>query len=290
MQQSSIFIPEDTFTPFDTGLLRPEDCSLFQQMVWKRHSEYRRPFPWRDHIDPYHILVSEVMLQQTQTERVTKKFAEFIACMPTIYDLASAPKAILLSTWQGMGYNRRALWLQEAAQRICSEHDGRIPEIPAVLRTFKGIGPNTAGSICAFAFNLPTVFIETNIRTVFLHYYFPNQHAISDAQLLPLITQTVDHTAPREWYYALMDLGVALKKLHKNPSRRSAHYTQQSRFEGSDRQIRGAILRIMTEFHRISRQELMGLLPCDETRAERILQALVAEQFLTLNNDVILFR
>lgn len=236
---------------------------------------------WRETIDPYAIVVSEIMLQQTQTERVAKKYPEFLTIFPTFTILAQAPLADLLRTWQGMGYNRRAIALQKIAVRVMNEFDGILPSNPETLTTFPGIGPNTAGSICAFAFNVPTIFIETNIRSVFLHHFFPGKKNVHDRELLPLIKQTLDLKNPRDWYYALMDYGVYLKKLHPNPSRRSTHHTKQTKFEGSDRQIRGKILRVLLKHPSLTLKKLLQEFPlADHERAERLAHTLKEEGFI----------
>ena len=205
----------------------------------------KRHFPWRDVENPYYVFVSEVMLQQTQTHRVIDKFAQFIEAFPTVYDLAAAPLGAVLFVWQGLGYNRRGKFLHQAACIIVARHNGIIPDDPRLLVELPGIGSATAASIAAFAYNKPTVFIETNIRAVYIHSFFPNQEKVADSELIPLIAQSVDQLNPRQWYYALMDYGVMLKKTHQNPSRKSKHHTTQSPFEGSIRQVRGAVLRVM---------------------------------------------
>lgn len=257
------------------------EIKKFHQTIHDFYNQNRRDFAWRSTTNPYRILVSEIMLQQTQTERVKIKYVEFLKAFPNFKALAEAPLAKLLSVWQGMGYNRRALSLQHTAQRVINEFKGKLPSDPNILITLKGIGPNTAGSIAAFAFNSPTIFIETNIRTVFIYYFFPNKKEIHDDELLPLIEQTLDKTNPREWYYALMDYGVHLKKMYKNPSRRSIHHTKQSKFEGSDRQIRGAILKIVLEKQKIPHQGLYKLLhQFEKEKIKRILEQLLQEGFI----------
>jgi A/G-specific adenine glycosylase len=200
--------------------------------------------------------------------------------------LAEAPLSDVLRAWQGLGYNRRAIALQTIAKRVINEFGGRLPNNPEMLETFPGIGPNTAGSICAFAFNAPTVFIETNIRAVFLHHFFPEQEKIHDRGLLPLVDITLERERPREWYYALMDYGVHLKKLHRNPSRRSAHYTKQSTFEGSHRQLRARLLRQITERGHLSLADLVDLnKEREEAEIARALSALEREHFIAGAND-----
>jgi A/G-specific adenine glycosylase len=253
----------------------------FQKIIYAFYKKNRRVFAWRNTTDPYKILVSEIMLQQTQTSRVEKKYAEFIKKFPNFKSLAQASLKELLQVWQGMGYNRRALQLQVIALHVITNYKNKLPADPAILQTFKGIGPNTAGSICAFAFNQPVVFIETNIRTVFIHHFFKDKKDIHDKHLLPLIEQTIDSKNPRVWYYALMDYGVYLKKTFPNPSRRSLHHTTQSKFVGSDRQIRGNILKILLKKSPSTKtQILVCLKSCDKKRVEKILHDLVEEKFI----------
>lgn len=201
--------------------------------------------PWRETRDPYHIVVSEVMLQQTQVDRVVKKYPEFIAAFPSFKVLAQAPLIKILRVWAGMGYNRRALYMRQIARRIAREGGGILPSSPEVLETLPGVGPATARSIAAFAFNAPVAFIETNIRSVFIHEFFPDRRTVKDIEIMPLVRETVDMRNSREWYYALMDYGAMLKTQARDLNRRSAHHAKQSKFAGSNRQLRGKILKIL---------------------------------------------
>ena len=215
----------------------------FQSMILDFYRQEGRSFPWRETRDPYAILVSELMLQQTQTERVVPKYQAWLEAFPTAADLAAAPFPQVLAAWSGLGYNRRAGYLQSACRQVVQELGGVFPSTAKELQRLKGVGAYTAGAVAAFAFNRPEVFIETNIRSVYLFFFYPDQEKVSDAQLMPLIQATVYHQDPRRWYYALMDYGAALKKSTANPNRQSRHYSRQSRFEGSLRQARGAIVR-----------------------------------------------
>jgi len=243
----------------------------FRDKVYDYYRNHGRDLPWRNTSDPYRILVSEIMLQQTQVARVLEKYEEFIHTFPTIDSLARARLRDILKVWQGLGYNRRALALKKAAEVVVGHHDGKIPACIDSLRALPGIGNTTAHAICAFAFNEPTVFIETNIRTAFIYRFFRNSHKVRDREILPLVAQTLDAENPRIWYHALMDYGAALKKKHANPSRSSAHYQKQSPFEGSNRQIRGAILRALVEKPKVYEGELVKAIPF---RAEAVMQNL----------------
>lgn len=219
-----------------------KDIEIFQSLVWEYYHENYRPMPWREDPSGYNVLVSEIMLQQTQVPRVIVKFEEFMKAFSTIHDLAEAPLSQVLMVWKGLGYNRRAKFLHEAAKQIVSDFDGRIPTEHKDLVSLKGIGPNTAGAIQAYVYNQPVIFIETNIRRVFIHHFFQDKVGVEDKELLPLIESALPKDNPREWYWALMDYGTYLKSIVPNPNRRSKHYTKQSKFEGSRRQLRAQIL------------------------------------------------
>jgi A/G-specific adenine glycosylase len=227
----------------NSGTLSPTDISTFQKTILDHYHANPRPMPWRTTQDPYNILVSEIMLQQTQVERVKAKYAEFLSGFPTFKDLAAASLTDVLLIWQGLGYNRRAIALKRCAEEIVNRYGGQFPHKIDELESLPGIGPYTARAVAAFAFGIAEPFIETNIRTVFIHYFFQGRDKVNDREIMPLVAATLDRQNPREWYYALMDFGVLLKQLHPNPGRRSRHHAQQSRFEGSNRQLRSRLLR-----------------------------------------------
>jgi A/G-specific adenine glycosylase len=243
---------------------------------------------WRHTTDPYRILVSEIMLQQTQVGRVATKFPEFIAAFPDFPALAAAPLPAVLAVWQGMGYNRRAISLKKCAEQIVEEHNGCLPADPRRLAELPGIGPATAASVCAFAFNLPVVFVETNIRRVYIHLFFGDRERVADSEILPLVERTLDQKNPRVWYWALMDLGAMLKRTVPNPNRRSSHYTRQAPFAGSDRQLRGMILRQLLRRRHVQRDAVIRALPADPGRSSRIIDALLTEGVLRYDSDGLL--
>lgn len=263
--------------------LNDEQVQAFRMIIYDYYAGHKRSFAWRDVESPYCIVVSEIMLQQTQTDRVMKKYEEFLEAFPTLASLAAASIDKVIAVWQGLGYNRRALALKAFAERVMVDYGGDIPQNPEQLVTFKGIGPNTAGSICAFAFHKPTIFIETNIRAVYIHHFFPHMDEVHDRTIMPLLAQTLDEKNPRQWYYALMDYGVMLKKTHKNPSRKSKHYTKQSKFEGSDRQVRGAILKLLVQEKSLAEDEFCDLIPRTPDKVKLILQDLLSEGFIRLH-------
>jgi A/G-specific adenine glycosylase len=265
----------------NTEGLSPGLIVQFRELVYDHYQHHGRQLPWRATSTPYQVLVSEVMLQQTQVDRVVPKFIAFMNRFPDVASLAAAPLPDLLTAWQGLGYNRRAMALQRAAQEILASHGGTVPADIAALTELPGIGPYTAGAIAAFAYNQPTAFIETNIRAVFLHYFFAGQEQVPDRELLPLVTATLDQHQPRHWYNALMDLGAALKKVHANPARRSAHHSRQSSFHGSDRQLRGQILKLLLAEGNITSAALAKRYPAAKERLPGIIQQLINEGFIT---------
>ena len=218
---------------------------FFVKTVWDYYKKNKRAMPWRDDISPYSIFISEVMLQQTQVSRVLIKYPLFIRAFPDFKSLAKANTSSLLSAWQGMGYNRRALYLRRSAQIIIEKHSGVLPEDPEVLDGLPGIGYATACSIVAFAYNKPVVFIETNIRRVFIHHFFSNKTDIADRDILPLVEKTLDKKNPREWYWALMDYGAYVATQVENPNKKSKQYVKQKKFEGSVREVRGGVLKLL---------------------------------------------
>lgn len=260
------------------------NISDFQKLIWDFYAQNKRSMPWRESTDPYWILVSEIMLQQTQVSRVTPKFQDFIAAFPSIEELASASLQDVLLAWSGLGYNRRARYLWLAAQQINTEHGGHVPNNPAMLEKLPGIGPNTAGAILAYGFNQPVVFIETNIRSVYLHYFFPDKSAVDDKELIPLIQQSLSIENPREWYWALMDHGAYIKSVNANPSRFSKHYARQSTFEGSRRQLRGRILKQLTNGS-MPKTQLVKLL--EDERTESVLTELHKEKLINIKNGIV---
>jgi A/G-specific adenine glycosylase len=220
------------------------------------------------------------MLQQTQTSRVLQKFGPFIEAFPSFADLAAAPLGEVLAAWQGLGYNRRGLFLHRAAQQVMERYAGILPDDPTLVDDLPGIGTATAASICAFAFNRPTPFIETNIRSVYIKIFAGNRDDIDDKLLLPLVERTLARDRARDWYYALMDYGVMIKKECGNPNRRSRQYAQQSRFEGSDRQIRGEIMRFLLAKKRTHAVEICRHFSVSSERVLHILTALCDEGLL----------
>ncbi len=269
---------EEIYSQYRTHGLTPEVISAFQAVIRDYYQEHKRIFPWRETIDPYHILVSEFMLQQTQTSRVVEKYIEFLTAFPNVFQLARSPFREVLRVWQGLGYNRRALALHKTAGELVERYQGRVPDDPILLRALPGIGEYTAAAVMAIAFNKPAVVMDTNIRTVYLYFFFRETETVSKHEIVPVIEATLDRDAPREWHYALFDYGAMLKRDNKDAE--AGKRRKQSAFQGSDRELRGKILRMLLDTEVMMEDKLLTLLPSDTERVHRILVQLQEEGLL----------
>ncbi len=248
-------------------LAAPDTATVerFRSVVWDFYAGAKRAMPWRDTDDPYRILVSEFMLQQTQVSRVLPKYEAFIERLPSVDDLASASLQEVLALWQGLGYNRRGRNLREAARTIVERFDGRVPRSVEDLRALPGVGPYTAAAVAAFAHGAPVAVLETNIRRLLIHYFFARADRVGDRELAPLLEALLPHGHVRDWYYALMDYGAMLGRILPNANRRSASYAKQSAFSGSVREVRGRIVRALSRSPELSIEELeVSIGPTDE--------------------------
>ena len=251
----------------------------FREIVWNYYRHAGRELPWRKpendgRFNPYKILVSEIMLQQTQAARVIPKYESFLQKFPTVQSLATAPLSDVLVEWSGLGYNRRAKFLWQSAQVVHEEYRDNFPDTIEKLIELPGVGYNTAAALLAYAHNQPVVYIETNIRTVFIHHFFSDAESVADKELLPFIELALEREHPREWYWALMDYGTHLKATHGNVSRYSKHYAKQSAFHGSRRQIRGTIIKLLKD-RPLGLSALQNSIPDD--RLESVLADLTHE-------------
>lgn len=292
-----------TFVPEGADALSPQLAS-FRERVLTHGCELYRDLPWRHSRDPYEVWISEVMLQQTQVSRVDGRWQRWLERFPSVDALASAQAAEVLEEWQGLGYNRRALAVWHAAQQV-SEAGGKMPHEVSDLVALPGIGPATAAGIRAFALNLPGVYLETNVRTVFLHELYPEAQGVPDKELVPLVAtccppdDSNPDDDPRTWYFALLDYGAWLKRTVENPSRRSKGHTRQKRFEGSHRQKRAMVVRALLA-HRLDEDGVPAQIVVEQVNAEEqaagregvsvadvtaILEELAKEGFCTLNGE-----
>ncbi len=261
-------------------LLSAAQVRAFRKKIYDHYHKHGRHLPWRKTQNPYRVLVSEIMLQQTQVERVLEKYAEFIKTFPDFPTLAAAPLQKLLSVWRGMGYNRRALALRALAQIIMNEHGARLPSAQEKLISLPGVGRYTAGAVAAFAFQQPVAFMDTNIRRVFIHEFFRDWENIADTEILPLVEQTLDRADPRSWYNALMDYGAMLKRELANPNRKSAHHVRRSPFENSNRQVRGRILNVLVTESPLTQAQIVRRTGMDPERVKKNLLQLEKEGFI----------
>jgi A/G-specific adenine glycosylase len=258
----------------------------FVQIVrhhYKKHGRYE--LPWRQTSDAYKIAVSEIMLQQTQVDRVIPKYTSFLKSFPTVRVLAKAPLGDVLKMWSGLGYNRRAKFLHQMAHVVVDQYQGKFPATIEGLQKLPGIGPYTTGAIYAFAYNKPISIIETNIRTVYIHHIFPKKKAVSDKELLPIIAKTMDTKHPREWYWSLMDYGSHLKATGNKVHRASKHYAKQSKFVGSRRQIRGAIMRELLKGP-MTLAIMVKNIEKKKEDVQSVLEDLIKEKFISIRNKL----
>lgn len=258
--------------------LSPSQVQLFLAELFAHYDQNgRHDLPWRQTSDPYRIVVSELMLQQTQVARVIPKYQEFLIKFPTVAELAVSSLSEVLVAWQGLGYNRRAQYLWRTARQVVSDFSGHFPDTLNGLTALPGIGTNTAGAILAYAYNKPTLFVETNIRTVIIHHFFAGRSDVTDKEILHVLKQLLHGAEPRTFYWATMDYGSFLKQSAGNNINRSKHYVRQSPFSGSRRQVRGAVIRSLSAGPQ-SEQQLQVTI-ADE-RLSGVLQELINEQLI----------
>lgn len=233
--------------------LSTEQKHLFQERVRSEGDRLYRPMPWRETPSAYYVVVSELMLQQTQVARVMTKFTAFIERFATFEVLARAAQSEVIEMWAGLGYNRRARFLHQIAQHIV-QHG--IPTTQRGWQDLPGIGCNTAGAIMAYVYNEPVVYVETNIRTVIIHEYYPDEIDVDEQQIYDIVQQTVDVDHPREWYWAMMDYGADLKARGFRYNARMKQYKKQSALKGSVREVRGQIVDVLRKESSIERSQL----------------------------------
>lgn len=260
----------------------------FRKTVISYYKAHKRLLPWRETITPYGVFLSEVMLQQTQVSRVLTKFPEFTARFPDFASLASATIPEVLAVWQGMGYNRRGVYLRDAARMVLERFSGSIPKAVPLVDELPGIGQATAAAIVTYTYNIPTVFIETNIRRVFIHHFFADSVEVSDTEIKTVVAAALDEGNPREWYYALMDYGAYLAKTVPNPNRRSSHYSPQPKFSGSVREARGAILRHLLRHTSSTAEELVKAIGLKRVREG--LEGMVRDAIIVRKGDLYFLR
>ncbi len=259
-----------------------EDIAASRDFLVRRGSECYRKLPWRGDLSPWHILLSEVMLQQTQVSRVASVFPLWRERFPTPSSFALLSVAEALAAWSGLGYNRRALSLLATAKILAETYLDSVPASEDALRTLPGIGPYTARAILAFAFDIPSVFLETNIRAVYIRHFFEGAEKVSDAELEAIGRALLDESHPRAWYTALMDYGAWLKVHELNFTKKAATYRPQKRFQGSERQLRGALLKALLKAAPTSVEALSYELKMDTVRLWNCAEKLEKEGFIEI--------
>jgi A/G-specific adenine glycosylase len=268
-------------------MIEKKKIKQLQRIVWKYYKEHgRHTLPWRKTKNPYRILVSEVMLQQTQVTRVIPKYEAFLKKFPSLTALAQASLREVLVVWQGLGYNRRAKALHQLAGVVVREYGGKLPMTYEALVRLPGVGPYTGSAVCAFAYNTPHAMIETNIRTVFFHHIFPMQEQVTDAELMVIAQTALDTRRPREWHWALMDYGAYLKEQGVRSNAKSKHYTPQATFKGSDREVRGTIIRTLTQLPCASEKEVVRITKIAPARVRNQLKKLEKEGMIRKKDDL----
>ncbi|MBN2049856.1 MAG: A/G-specific adenine glycosylase [Spirochaetales bacterium] len=275
---------EESFGDFSGGFPDASILKRFQNLVLDYYRREGRDLPWRRTESPYAVLVSELMLQQTQVPRVEAKWEVFMERFPDFSSLAAASLKDVLEVWQGLGYNRRARALKSIAEAMVSSGKP-FPATVKELEALPMIGPATARSIAVYAFNRAELFIETNVRRVFIHFFFSGRLEVRDEEILPLHEKALYRPDPRRWYNALMDYGTLLARETGNANRRSTSYSRQKPFEGSFRQLRGAVLRELGKHPRAFPEDLeipSGFSPAD---LEKCLAVLAREGFLVGEKD-----
>lgn len=244
----------------------------FRRVVWAFYKKHgRHDLPWRQTHDAYKILVSEVMLQQTQVDRAALFYKDFIKKFPTVQKLAATSLAEVLVVWQGLGYNRRAKFLHMAAGEIVRIG---MPRDEKSLEALPGVGSYTACAVAAFAYNYDVIVIETNIRTVVIHHFFGDQKGVTDVEIGEVLAQVLPRGRAREWYSALMDYGAYLKRSGISHNARTKRYVKQTKFAGSLREARGVIVKELSQHDAQSASRLLGLL--GDARKEQLRVALAA--------------
>ncbi|NHJ84073.1 MAG: Fe-S cluster assembly protein HesB [Asgard group archaeon] len=240
----------------------------FQKKIFDWWLDNRRDLPWRSTTNPYYIMISEIMLQQTQVPRTIEKYLEFIEMFPNLELLAKASIADVLTIWSGLGYNRRALWLQQAAQQLITMKN--FPQEPEELEKLKGIGPYTARAILIFAFNKDLPTVDTNIRRILIAEGFATEET-SDKELFDIAELVLPKGHSRDWHNALMDYGSLVLTASKTGIKPK---TIQKKFNRSTRYYRGQIVKQLTKKSKVSKKELISLLEIPKKDIQKILDDL----------------
>tara|TARA_Y100000310_G_scaffold172170_1_gene172282 strand:- start:4342 stop:5112 length:771 start_codon:yes stop_codon:yes gene_type:complete len=251
--------------------------TVFQKKILSWYSKNKRDLPWRKTTDPYKILVSEVMLQQTQVDRVIPYYTKWLEEWPDVKSLAKADTHKLLSLWSGLGYNNRALRLRKLCEFLVEKNNGEMPRQKDVLLSLPGIGPYTAGAIMAFAYNKEVAVVDTNIRRVFIHE-LKLKEDISPEELEKIALGVVPKGKSCIWYNALMDYGALFKTARKTGIE---SVSKQGKFEGSDRELRGEIIKRLVKEKSVEKDSIV------DRRKKRVLAGMERDGLIMIKKSVI---
>ena len=262
-------------------MLTQDTVKQFRQKIWRFYRKNKRSFPFRETTDPYCVTVSEIMLQQTQAERVANYYTKWINQWPNWRALAGAGKQELLRAWSGLGYNRRALWLGEISRIVCERFDGALPDDPGALKALPGIGEYTSRAILIFSRNKQIAAIDTNIRQTLIAE-LPLNPEISQKELYAIAEKLIPRGRSRAWHYALMDYArLALAPQTK----RAIPKPRQAEFHGSIRQIRGEIIRRLTNQKSVGLALIGKALGRSESDTVRAARSLERDGIIKLRGD-----
>ena len=247
---------------------KPSRRRLGREALRAWYAPRRDAYPWRGSRDPYAVWVSEVMLQQTQASRVVPAFGSFLRRFPTVRALAAAHRSDVVREWGGLGYNGRAVWLSEAARVVVRDHGGRIPRDPVALRELPGVGPYTAAAVASLGFGEPVAVVDTNVRRVVSRVHLGiDGHEVPSKDAWGLAEGWLDEDDPVTWNQALMDLGrevcrpeprcgvcplAGICRFRRDGSAASRGPSRQGPFEGSTRQVRGAVVNALRSHPRLT--------------------------------------
>ena len=249
----------------------------FHKKIFSWWAKNKKQYPWRETSDPYTIMVSEFMLQQTQASRVIPKFNLFLKKFPDLESLANNTDREVLALWSGLGYNRRAIWLKEAPQYIIEL--GYFPQENRILKKIRGIGEYTSRSIPIFAFNVDIATVDTNIRRILIHEGFATEET-NEKELFKIAEQLLPLHRSRDYHSALMDYGATLitaKKTGIKPK------TMKGKFKGSTRESRGKIIKLLLQNEKLSKAELSKKL--GKKDIENILNSLAKDQLIDKDSN-----
>lgn len=262
--------------------LSQKEIRSFQNKIFSWYSLNKRDLPWRKTRDAYHILVSEVMSQQTQINRVIPKYEQWMKFFPTLSDLERGKTSDVLRIWSGLGYNRRALNLKKTAETLVRTNNGIFPENEKQLVKLPGIGTYTARAILCFSYNQQFAVLDTNVRKVILTQF--SHVSVKEGEVQQIANELLPRGKAYEWNQALMDYAQKMLKKEK------ITIPKQSTFIGSHRYYRGRVLKLLLEKKEVKTKELGILLKGDfSERDEQWLQSLVSELscegFITVHNE-----